>query len=71
VESWEDLEEYAKWCRTGAYQMRETVEGIEVRVVIGKYGYVKCFRERQYSIFEIGFEYVTDMEGCKIFRRRK
>jgi len=51
VESWEDLEEYAKWCRTGAYQMRETVEGIELRVFTGRFGFVKCFRETQDPLF--------------------
>lgn len=47
VESWEDLEEYAKWCRTGAYQTRETVAGIEVRIVTGRFGYVTSFKDEQ------------------------
>ncbi len=51
MESWEDLEEYAQWCRTGAYQMRETVEGIELRVFTGRYGFVKCFGNTQDPLF--------------------
>ena len=47
VESWEDLEEYAKWCRYGSYQTRETVEGIEIRVVAGRFGYIKSFKDTQ------------------------
>lgn len=47
VESWEDIEEYSKWCRYGAYQIRDTVEGVEVRVVVGRFGYVKRFKDKQ------------------------
>ena len=47
VESWEDLEEYANWCRHGAYQLRETVDGVEIRVVVGRYGYLKNFKDLQ------------------------
>jgi hypothetical protein len=47
VESWEDLEEYAKWCRYGSYQTRETIVGIEIRVVIGRFGYAKDFKDKQ------------------------
>ena len=31
--------------------MRETVEGIEVRVFTGRFGFVKCFRETQDPLF--------------------
>ena len=51
VESWEDLEEYAKWCRYGSYQIRETVEGIEIRVVTGRFGYAKDFKDEQDPLF--------------------
>lgn len=47
VEAWEDIEEYAKFCRYGAYQTRETLDGVEIRVVVGKFGYVKIFRDSQ------------------------
>ncbi len=62
VESWEDLEEYAKWCRTGAYQMRESGEGIELRVVVGKYGFVKSFKESQDPLFSHILEF-CETEG--------
>lgn len=47
VETWEDIEEYAKWCRYGSYQTRESVDGFEVRVVVGKFGYVRCFEDAE------------------------
>mgnify|MGYP001060489102 CR=1 FL=1 len=47
VEDWSDLEEYAKWCRYGAYQTRDGVDGIEVRVRVGQFGYFEIFKEEQ------------------------
>jgi len=57
VESWEALEEYAKWCRYGSYQTRETIAGIEIRVVIGKFGYIKRFKDKDDPILNhiLGF----------------
>jgi len=43
VKNWEDIEEHARWCRHGAYQLRKTVDGVEVRVVVGRYGYINVF----------------------------
>jgi len=62
VECWEDLEEYAKWCRTGAYQTRETGEGVEIRVVIGKYGYVGSFKESKDPLYSRILEF-CETEG--------
>ena len=47
VESWEDIEAYAKWCRYGSYQMREASDGTEIRVVIGRFGYQRTFKDPQ------------------------
>lgn len=47
VEDWEDIEEQTGWCRYGAYQMRETVDGIEVRVRVGQFGYRKAFQNKE------------------------
>jgi len=47
VESWEDIEEYANWCRYGAYQTREIMDGVEIRVVVGRFGYKKSFKDVQ------------------------
>jgi len=57
VEEWESLEEYAHWCRYGAYQTRDTVDGVEVRVVVGKFGYVNTFKNQQDQLLKriLGF----------------
>ena len=47
VESWEDIEEYAHWCRYGAYQTREIMNGVEIRVVVGKFAFKKSFKDTQ------------------------
>ena len=47
VTEWRDLEEYAKRCRYGCYQVRDAVDGIEVRVLAGKLGYIKTYRDQE------------------------
>jgi len=47
VEDWEDVEEQARWCRYGAYQIRETVDGLKVRVKVGQFGYRKTFQNKE------------------------
>jgi len=47
VEDWEDIEDQTKWCRYGVYQIRETVDGVEVRVRIGQFGYKKTFQNKE------------------------
>ncbi|MEM2888918.1 MAG: hypothetical protein QXR42_05500 [Candidatus Bathyarchaeia archaeon] len=66
VESWESLEEYAKWCRTGAYQLRETVDGIELRVIVGKYGFIKCFRDTGDPLFSHILEFLKTEGYIKV-----
>lgn len=45
VSEWRDLEEYAKRCRHGYYQIRDSLDGVEVRVLAGKLGYIKTYRD--------------------------
>ena len=45
VEEWSSLEDYAKRCRYGCYQIRETIDGREVRVLVGRFGYIKTFKD--------------------------
>lgn len=47
VEDWESLEEYAHRCKYGAFQVRKVVDGVEVRVVVGKFGFVKTFQNSE------------------------
>lgn len=57
VEDWESLEEYAQWCRYGAYQTRDVVDGVEIRVTMGRFGYVKTFKDPQDQLLKriLGF----------------
>ena len=45
VENWEDLEKYAEFCRVGIYQIRKDVDGTEVRVHVGRFGYKHVFKD--------------------------
>ncbi len=43
VEEWADVEEYAHQCRHGYYQTRDAVDGTEIRVLVGRLGYIHVF----------------------------
>jgi len=45
VKNWNQMEEYAEYCRVGQYQMLETLDGIEIRVLVGRFGYIKTFKD--------------------------
>jgi len=45
VEKWEDLEDYAERCRYGVYQVNEVLDGTEIRVVAGRFGYIGRFND--------------------------
>jgi hypothetical protein len=45
VEEWADVEEYAQECRHGYYQTRDAVDGTEIRVHVGRLGYVHVFKD--------------------------
>ena len=45
VEEWTDVEDYAHRCRYGCYQIREAVDGTEIRVLVGRLGYIQVFKD--------------------------
>jgi len=45
VEDWKSLEDYSQFCRYGTYQIKDVVDGIEIRVLMGKFGYIKTFHD--------------------------
>ena len=45
VEDWADVEDYAHQCRQGYYQMRDAVDGVEIRVLVGRLGYINVFKD--------------------------
>ena len=44
LESWEEFEDYARNLKNGAYQIRKTPDGEEIRVAAGRYGFIKEFQ---------------------------
>ena len=41
---WTAFESYAENCRVGTYQIKEHVDGVEIRVRAGRLGYVCVFK---------------------------
>jgi len=52
VSDWEMLEEYAEWCRIGQYQVSSNLDGKEVRVLVGRFGFVKTFADEKEPILD-------------------
>jgi hypothetical protein len=51
VEEWDSLEEYAQCCRIGAYQLKDAVDGLELRVKVGRLGFVRTFKNAEDPLF--------------------
>jgi hypothetical protein len=51
VEDWEDIERYTRhlgfWAKTGSYQLKKFNESAEVKVSVGKFGYIRKFKEAE------------------------
>jgi len=47
VEDWDCIEDQTKWCRYGVYQTRGRLDGVEVRVRVGQFGYKKTFQNQE------------------------
>jgi len=45
VEEWTDVEDYAHQCRYGYYQTRDAIDGTEIRVLVGRLGYIHVFKD--------------------------
>ena len=52
VKDWNQMEEYAEWCRIGQYQETSTLRGKEVRVQVGRFGYKKTFKDDKDLLLE-------------------
>lgn len=44
VGDWDSIVEQTQWCRYGVYQTRDAVDGVEVRVRVGRFGYKRTFQ---------------------------
>jgi len=51
VEDWESIETYTAyleyWVKIGSYQLKKSSEGEEIKVRVGKFGYIKKFKESE------------------------
>jgi len=49
VEEWKDIvkhtEYLARYEKVGSYKLKKSDEGVEIRVCIGPYGYIRQFKE--------------------------
>jgi hypothetical protein len=49
VEDWESIEKYARqleyYTKVGSYQLRKSNDGMEIKVRVGKFGYVNKFKD--------------------------
>ena len=51
MHAWEDIEKYTQrlsfWTKLGSYQLNKSNEGAEIKVSVGKFGYIKKFKESE------------------------
>lgn len=44
TEDWSGFEAYAECCRVGTFQLKQVVDGVEVRVKTGRLGYIAVYQ---------------------------
>ena len=79
VENWESIEEHTRLldshAKVGSYQFKDVKGGVEVRVRVGQFGFVKCFKDRENAeLIHIeafcrveGFHKITGMKSAEFF----
>jgi hypothetical protein len=79
VENWESIEEHARLleshAKVGSYQIKNVNGGIEVRVRVGQFGFVKWFKDRnEAELIRIeafckveGFHKIVGMKSAEFF----
>ena len=66
IKHWDDIEEYAKWRDPGVYQVRETIDGFEVRVIVERYGYINTFKDENDELFKRIIKFCKDKKFVEI-----
>jgi len=66
VKHWGDIEEYAGRCGRGVYQVRETIDGFEVRVIVERYGYINTFDDENDELFKRIIKFCKDNKFVEI-----
>jgi hypothetical protein len=65
VEDWETIEEYA--CdKQGFYQILPGVEGIEIRVTVGKLGYKQSFKDSKDPLLDRIIKFCGSQDYVKV-----
>ena len=79
VENWESIEEHTRLldshAKVGSYQLKDVKSGVEVRVRVGQFGFVKCFKDRENAeLIHIeafcrveGFHKITGIKSAEFF----
>ncbi len=52
VKDWNQIEEYAEYCHIGQYQTTETLDGKEIRVLVGRFGFIRRFKDEKDDLFK-------------------
>ena len=52
TEDWSAFKSYAENCRVGTYQIKEVVEGVEIRVRAGRLGYIATYSDKENPDFK-------------------
>ena len=63
VEDWKSLEDYLQFWRHGTHQVNEVVHGIEIRVLVERYGHVRTFADSKDQSLSRILAFI-DTEGC-------
>jgi len=66
VKHWGDIEEYAGRCGRGVYQVRETIDGFEVCVIVERYGYINTFDDENDELFKRIIKFCKDNKFVEI-----
>lgn len=63
---WRGFKEYAETCRVGTIQIVKTTEGLEIRVLTGRFGFRRSFKMKDDGFYENQELYDEINEFCKL-----
>ena len=63
---WSSFKEYAETCRVGTIQIVQTVDGVEVRVLTGRFGFRHSFKMRDDGKYDKQELYDEINEFCRL-----
>ena len=63
VQDWKSLEDYPQFCRYGAHQVNEAVDGREIHVLVERFGYVTVLADSKDQLLSRILAFI-DTEVC-------